>query len=155
MSARRFRTGGAFVAVAIVAFVGGWLVPSLTGLAVHVHAFPERCFRIAWTARVTTGQAEELGPILLVQTAWASSSGRDKARFDRVDPCKVGEVQLRLPPVKDARYERRAGAYFPIGRRGRLVLRPSDFTPARLGLRVPARSAAEGSALVERKGRRS
>ena len=67
------RRGGGLFAIATLSLLAGWLLPDLATLRAHLGDAPGGCFRIAWVARITTGEPEEPGPILLIQTAWRSA----------------------------------------------------------------------------------
>ena len=97
----------------------------------------EPCFRIAWVARITTGESEEPSPLVLIQTKWdrggLNSDPKDK------DSCRESEVLLSLPALKESVYRRRDGVFVPL-QKSRDRSTPRLPIPSELCLRATQRS---------------
>ena len=126
--------GGALFVVGALFFLAGWLLPD---------PFPhERCFRVAWVARITPGEAGEPGPILLIQTEWTGNGQRSGPGDE--DPCTASEVLLSLPPLTESVYRRQDSLLVPRNEsRNRPPLRlpiPSELCVPPAGGTCPKRN---------------
>ena len=126
---RVVRRGGGLLVLAVTSFIAGWLLPAPSTLRAYLDG---PCFRIAWVARITTGESEELGPMLLVQTEWT----RDGARPGpgRGDLCTATKVLLRLPPTPESLYRHQDGSFVPLRD---LASRPRPRLPVPAELCLP------------------
>lgn len=109
---RLFRGSRGLFVLAGLSFLAGWLLPDPATLRAFIHASRVPCIRIAWVARITTGVADEPGPILLVQTEWIRDA-HEPASED-ADSCRSSNVLLRLPPADESLYHRRDGGLVPL-----------------------------------------
>ena len=136
---RFLRRGGGLVVLAALSFAAGWLLPDPATLRAYLDDTSAPCFRIAWVARITTGEAGEPGPILLVQTEW----NRDMTApvGGAANSCRSSNVRLRLPPVTESIYRREDGRLVPVGEFARRRS-PRLPIPPELCLPVPVGSAA-------------
>ena len=93
-------------------------------------------------ARVTTGEPEAPGPILLIQTAWTRDVPESGAHDE--DACRASEVLLALPPLKDRIYATGDGVFVPLVKPGDRPT-PRLPVPPELCQRPSARSSSQGA----------
>ena len=106
------RRGGGLLILTALAFVAGWLLPDPANFPVHLRDSREPCLRITWVARVTIGESEEPGPILLVHTEWTGNGQSSGPAHE--ESCTSSEVRLSLPPLSESVYRRRGGVFVPF-----------------------------------------
>ena len=109
---RLARRGGGLFVLAALALLAGWLLPDPRTLRAFLDDSEGPCLRIDWVARITTGEAEEPGPILLVQTEWVRDP--EVPAPEDADACRTSQVLLRLPPLDDSIYRRQDGLLVPL-----------------------------------------
>lgn len=135
------RRGGGLAAIAALSFIAGWLVPDPATLRDYLADASDPCFRIAWVVRVKTGEPEEPGPILLVQTAWTRDVP-ESGSADQ-DPCRASRVLLQLPPLEHSVYARQGGLLVPRLAPGDRPV-PRITLPTELSQQPRTRSAPQG-----------
>ena len=131
------RRGGGLFILAALSFVAGWLLLDPATLRAYLRNSHEPCFRIAWVARITTGESEEPSPLVLIQTKW--DRGRLNSDPKDKDSCRESEVLLSLPPLKESVYRRRDGVFVPL-QKSRDRSTPRLPIPSELCLRATQRS---------------
>ena len=114
---RFVRCGGGLFVLAALSFLAGWLLPDPATLRAFLDDREQPCLHIAWVARITTGEPDESGPILLVQTRWTREAQKSPWQDD--DPCRQAQVLLRIPRIEESVYRRRGHEFLPLPERAR------------------------------------